>query len=159
MTAAERARQQAVGGRGAPPAPKPVTGAELFAVIPQVVLFVLMWHSITANQRSSGDARRAAAQVAAGETSSLESVAATGLVVEQGGSAAGMGGVGVHVPEQADMAKFPVRAPMWSVGQKFELYVYLSGSDAALNYSTITRDGLHVGDRGALLWHEQNLYL
>lgn len=160
-SAAERARQQAVGGRGAPPAPKPVTGAELFSMIPQVALFVLMWHSITAHQRSGdarGSTRREAAQVVAGEAASLEPVAAAGQTVEQRGSA-GMGGVGVHVPEQADMAKFPVRYPMWNVGQKFELYVYLSGSDAALNYSTIKRDGLQVRDGGALLWHEQNLYL
>lgn len=45
---------------------------------------------------------------------------------------------------QNDMAKFPVRYPMWQIGQKFELYVYLSSSGDALNYTNIkqvsTRD-------------------
>ena len=156
-TAAERARQRATGG--APPAPKPVTGAELFALLPQVILFMVMWHSLSAHQRA-GDVTRRAEQAGVGTAPSAPLEQAVPTVQEaDGGRGAGMGGVGVGVPEQNDMAKFPVRYPMWSVGQKFELYVYLSSSDTALNYSNIKQYGLNVGDQGPLLWHEHNLYL
>ena len=40
--AAERARAT----QHAPPIPKPSVGAELFASLPQIVLFVLMWHTV-----------------------------------------------------------------------------------------------------------------
>lgn len=160
-TAAERARQRATAG--APPAPKPVMGAELFAVLPQVILFMLMWHSITAPQRAAdarGGGRRAELEsVSAGSSASPEQVVSGSEELSNRGGAVGMGGVAVGVPEQTDMAKFPVRYPMWSVGQKFELYVYLAASDTALNYSNFKHNGLHLGDHGPLLWHEQNLYL
>jgi len=35
------------------------------------------------------------------------------------------------------MAKFPMRYPMWQIGQKFELYVYLSSSGDPLNHTNV----------------------
>jgi len=48
---------------------------------------------------------------------------------------------------------------MWQIGQKFELYVYLSSSGDALNYTNIKQNGVNVGDKGPLLWHEERLWL
>ena len=155
-SAAATERARATGGAAEPPAARPVMGAELFAQVPQLVLFVLMWHSLMAPQGGNSSARRAQEAVAGSPAGSLDQVAAANRVAQ--GGAAGMGGVAVGVPLDNEHAKFPVRYPMWEIGQKFDLYVYLSSSQEVLNYTNIKQHGIEVGDQGALLWHEKNVY-
>jgi len=149
---------------GAPPAaPQPAFGAEVFAALPQLFLFVLMWHSLSV---PTGNAARRAAESKGSPAGSLSQVVQANHeaggqdnALEGTGNTAGVGGIAVGMPEQNDMAKFPVRYPMWQIGQKFELYVYLSSSGDALNYTNIKQNGVNVGDKGPLLWHEERLWL
>ena len=158
--AAERARAT----QHAPPIPKPSVGAELFASLPQIVLFVLMWHTVfgPAREGAGSSATARAGQSASPVGSGLASGGAGGSLdhvsanIEAGGAAV------TGIPPQRDIARFPVRYPMWPAGpagQKFELYVYLASSPDALNYTNVNRNGVVVGDMGALLWYEKDLYL
>mmetsp|Transcript_84225 Transcript_84225/g.136504 ORF Transcript_84225/g.136504 Transcript_84225/m.136504 type:complete len:667 (-) Transcript_84225:69-2069(-) len=161
VVAADNAAAEQTRAGGAPPAAQPLFGAELFASLPQVILFMLMWHSLSAG--AGGVARRAATE-SGGPAGSLSQVVQANQELDGPGNAlegagnAGVGGVAVG-QEQIDMAKFPMRYPMWQIGQKFELYVYLSSSGDPLNHTNVEENGVNVGAKGALLWYEERLWL
>jgi len=98
VVAADNAAAERTRAGGAPPAAQPLFGAELFASLPQVILFVLMWHSLSAG--AGGVARRAATE-SGGPAGSLSQVVQANQELDGPGNAlegagnAGVGGVAV----------------------------------------------------------------
>ena len=167
LAAAER-RRAAGGAAVAPAPPNPVFGADIFAQLPQLLLFMLMWHTLMMPGARQNAAKHASQTAPGGPAGSLDQVVAANQMAANQMVAGGLGS-DVGFQDHEDWRKFPVRFPMWNVGQEFELYVYLSSSQEALNRTNIKQNGIDVGDRGAtreahayagaLLWHEERLYL
>jgi len=106
VVAANNAAAERTRAGGAPPAAQPLFGAELFASLPQVILFMLMWHSLSAG--AGGVARRAATEMG-GPAGSLSQVVQANQELDGPGNAlegagnSGVGGVAVG-QEQVSLA-------------------------------------------------------